>query len=161
MVKLCTYLQSRSRTDRFMHEVTKLGAIGCFETSYFADYQEHRLGSMMSGWTPIFGVAQTPPKRVVGPQGSKSVIWESPHWMIRTTSTEASTTTGGGDEDELFEQGDVTFVLVSSALVLLMIPGVGFFYSGLTRAMSALSLILISFWSVALVSLQVRKVVKA
>lgn len=144
-----------------MHEVTKLGAIGCFETSYFADYQEHRLGSMMSGWTPIFGVAQTPPKRVVGPQGSKSVIWESPHWMIRTTSTEASTTTGGGDEDELFEQGDVTFVLVSSALVLLMIPGVGFFYSGLTRAMSALSLILISFWSVALVSLQVRKVVKA
>jgi ammonia channel protein AmtB len=57
----------------------------------------------------------------------------------------------GGDP----EQGDIAFVLISAALVLLMIPGLGFFYAGLTRVSSALSLILISFWSIALVSLQV------
>lgn len=44
--------------------------------------------------------------------------------------------------------------MTSSALVLLMIPGVGFFYSGLARRKSALSLIWLSMMSVALVMFQ-------
>lgn len=44
--------------------------------------------------------------------------------------------------------------MTSSALVLLMVPGVGFFYSGLARRKSALSLILLSLASIAIVGFQ-------
>lgn len=43
---------------------------------------------------------------------------------------------------------------MSTALVLLMIPGVGFFYSGLARRKSALSLICLSVLATAVVSFQ-------
>jgi len=45
-------------------------------------------------------------------------------------------------------------MLTSSALVLLMIPGVGFFYSGLARRKSALSLIWLACMSICVVSFQ-------
>ena len=44
--------------------------------------------------------------------------------------------------------------MTSSALVLLMIPGVGFFYSGLARRKSALALIYLAMMSTAIVSFQ-------
>lgn len=45
-------------------------------------------------------------------------------------------------------------MLMSTALVLLMIPGVGFFYSGLARRKSALSLLWLSVMGTAVVSFQ-------
>jgi Ammonium Transporter Family len=54
-----------------------------------------------------------------------------------------------------YTTGDVAWILTSTALVWLMIPGVGFFYSGLARRKSALSLIWLSLMSVAIVSFQV------
>jgi Amt family ammonium transporter len=48
----------------------------------------------------------------------------------------------------------MTWIVVSSALVLLMIPGVGFYYSGLARRKSALSLLLLSMVSVGVISFQ-------
>ncbi|TVY47321.1 Ammonium transporter [Lachnellula occidentalis] len=53
-----------------------------------------------------------------------------------------------------YESGDIAWMLTSSALVLLMIPGVGFFYSGLARRKSALSLIWLSCMSICVVSFQ-------
>lgn len=53
-----------------------------------------------------------------------------------------------------YETGDLTWMIISTALVLLMIPGVGFFYSGLARRKSALSLISMSLLAVAVVSFQ-------
>ena len=50
-----------------------------------------------------------------------------------------------------YESGDIAWMLTSTALVLLMIPGVGFFYSGLARRKSALSLIWLSIMSTAVV----------
>ena len=44
--------------------------------------------------------------------------------------------------------------MTSSALVLLMVPGVGFFYSGLARRKSALALIWLSLMSIAVVGFQ-------
>lgn len=55
------------------------------------------------------------------------------------------------------QTGNIAWVLVSTALVLLMIPGVGFFYSGLARRKSALSLIWLTMMAMAVVSFQVCK----
>lgn len=44
--------------------------------------------------------------------------------------------------------------MTCAALVLLMIPGVGFFYSGLARRKSALSLIMLAMLSIAVVDFQ-------
>lgn len=44
--------------------------------------------------------------------------------------------------------------MTSSALVLLMVPGVGFFYSGLARRKSALALIWLSLISIAIAGFQ-------
>jgi Amt family ammonium transporter len=48
----------------------------------------------------------------------------------------------------------LVFLVTCAVLVLLMIPGVGFFYSGLARRKSALTLILLSMISVAVISFQ-------
>ncbi|KAE9395929.1 ammonium transporter [Gymnopus androsaceus JB14] len=44
-----------------------------------------------------------------------------------------------------YDGGDVAFIIVAGAMVLLMVPGIAFLYSGLARRKSALSLI----WAVA------------
>ncbi|KAJ7101022.1 ammonium transporter [Mycena crocata] len=46
---------------------------------------------------------------------------------------------------ELFNRGDISFIIVAGILVLFMVPGLGFLYSGLARRKSALSLI----WAVS------------
>ncbi|KAI9896819.1 hypothetical protein N3K66_007841 [Trichothecium roseum] len=58
------------------------------------------------------------------------------------------------DLNVFFDTGHMTFLLLCAALVLLMIPGVGFFYSGLARRKSALELLLLSMLSVAVVGFQ-------
>ncbi len=50
--------------------------------------------------------------------------------------------------------GDMAWVLASTALVWIMIPGVGFFYSGLLRRKNALSMIFVSMMAMAVVSFQ-------
>lgn len=47
--------------------------------------------------------------------------------------------------------GDTAWVLVSAALVLLMTPGLAFFYGGMTRAKGALNMMMMSFGAIALV----------
>jgi len=53
-----------------------------------------------------------------------------------------------------YNPGDIAWMITSTALVLLMIPGVGFFYSGLARRKSALSLLWLSVMATAVVSFQ-------
>jgi Amt family ammonium transporter len=47
--------------------------------------------------------------------------------------------------------GDTAWVLASAALVLLMTPGLAFFYGGMTRAKSVLNMMMMSFGAIALV----------
>ncbi|KAK4111874.1 ammonium transporter [Canariomyces notabilis] len=53
-----------------------------------------------------------------------------------------------------YQTGDIGFIIITSALVLLMVPGVGFFYSGLARRKSALSLIWVSIMAAAVTTFQ-------
>jgi len=50
------------------------------------------------------------------------------------------------------DTGDTAWILISSALVMLMTPGLAFFYGGLVRHKNALSTMMHSFTAVALVS---------
>jgi len=51
------------------------------------------------------------------------------------------------------DTGNNTWLLVSSALVLLMTPGLAFFYGGLNRAKSVLNMMMMSFVTIGLVSI--------
>lgn len=51
--------------------------------------------------------------------------------------------------------GDTTFVFMSAALVFIMTPGLGYFYSGMARSKTALSLIMLCFLTMAVVFIQV------
>ncbi|EFQ25790.1 ammonium transporter [Colletotrichum graminicola] len=67
---------------------------------------------------------------------------------------DAGYSSGVQDLNVFYESGDLAWIMVCAALVLLMIPGVGFFYSGLARRKSALSLILMSMICVGVVGFQ-------
>lgn len=56
-----------------------------------------------------------------------------------------------------YQTGDVAWILTSTALVWLMIPGVGYFYSGMARQKNALSLIMACVLSLVVVSVEVTK----
>ena len=52
---------------------------------------------------------------------------------------------------EDFSAGDTAFILISAAMVLLMTPGLAFFYGGMTRAKSVLNMMMMSFIALATV----------
>ncbi|KAL6863476.1 hypothetical protein ACO1O0_003731 [Amphichorda felina] len=72
-----------------------------------------------------------------------STVESNPGWDTKST-----------DLNVFYDTGHMAFMLVCAALVLLMIPGVGLFYSGLARRKSALELLLLSMLSVAVVGFQ-------
>lgn len=53
-----------------------------------------------------------------------------------------------------FQPGDQAYLLVASAMILVMIPGLGFLYSGLARRKSALSMIWATMASMSIVTFQ-------
>ncbi|KCZ72341.1 ammonium transporter [Candidatus Methanoperedens nitroreducens] len=52
------------------------------------------------------------------------------------------------------DKADTAWVLISTALVMIMIPGVGLFYGGMVRKKNALSTMILSFAILALISVQ-------
>ena len=54
----------------------------------------------------------------------------------------------------MIDSGDTAWILVATALVMLMTPGVGLFYGGMVRRKHAVSVISLSFIAFALVSIQ-------
>ncbi|KAG5984053.1 hypothetical protein E4U55_006188 [Claviceps digitariae] len=71
-----------------------------------------------------------------------------------TGSADDGYSSGVQDLNIFYDTGNMAFLTISSVLVLLMIPGVGFFYSGLARRKSALQLILLSMIAVGVVGFQ-------
>ncbi|OAA68734.1 ammonium transporter [Niveomyces insectorum RCEF 264] len=78
-------------------------------------------------------------------------------YVIKVPYNGTGSTGGDSLTDDLniwYESGDVAWMITATALVLLMIPGVGFFYSGLARRKSALSLIWLSVMATAVTTFQ-------
>ena len=50
------------------------------------------------------------------------------------------------------DQGNTGFILISAAFVLLMTPGLAFFYGGLVKAKSVVSMMMLSYGSLGLIS---------
>ncbi len=60
----------------------------------------------------------------------------------------------GEPTDIIYNLGNMAWIIVSTALVFIMIPGVGFFYSGLLRKKSALSMLWMSMCLMAVVTFE-------
>ncbi|KAF2000584.1 ammonium transporter 2 [Amniculicola lignicola CBS 123094] len=65
----------------------------------------------------------------------------------------------GGDSNvenlnQWYDSGDVAYIIIASAMVLVMVPGLGFLYSGLARRKSALSLIWACMFSSTVITFQ-------
>ena len=54
----------------------------------------------------------------------------------------------------MLDSGDTAWILVSTALVVLMTPGVGLFYAGMVRGKNVVSMISLAFVALVLVSVQ-------
>jgi Amt family ammonium transporter len=54
-----------------------------------------------------------------------------------------------------YNAGDIAWVIAASALVWFMVPGVGFYYGGLARRKSALSMIWLPLMSLSVATFQV------
>ncbi|SPC64023.1 probable high affinity ammonium transporter [Ustilago sp. UG-2017b] len=79
--------------------------------------------------------------------------------MINSTYTPEGnivimTMVAGEETEVVYNLGNLAWIIVSTALVFIMIPGVGFFYSGLLRKKSALSMLWMSMALLAVVSFQ-------
>lgn len=62
-------------------------------------------------------------------------------YLTRTSNADILSPTATTNLNQWFNPGDQAYILVSSCMVLIMIPGLGFLYSGLARRKSALSMI--------------------
>ncbi|KAJ2715365.1 ammonium transporter, partial [Coemansia spiralis] len=61
----------------------------------------------------------------------------------------------GSDADtSAINAGDTAWILVCAALVFIMVPGVGYFYSGMARSKNAVSLVFMCMVAMAVVSVQ-------
>lgn len=56
-----------------------------------------------------------------------------------------------------FAPGDTAWIICAMALVWLMIPGLAYFYSGLSRSKNALTMMMASFICLMVASIQVRR----
>jgi len=79
------------------------------------------------------------------------------HWkyfLLAATLLAVLTGTVQAAEEPTIDTGDTAWILISTALVMLMIPAVGLFYGGMVRKKNALSTIMFSFTILALISVQ-------
>lgn len=60
----------------------------------------------------------------------------------------------GSNQIAAFSPGDMAWIMTCTALVFLMIPGLGYLYSGLARRKNALHMLLMTFMALTVVSLQ-------
>ncbi|KAK4116875.1 ammonium transporter [Canariomyces notabilis] len=73
---------------------------------------------------------------------------------MSSTDESGVSTTPDTNPNAAFNAGDQAYIIVASAMVLLMVPGIAFLYSGLARRKSALSLIWVTMMSFSVIIFQ-------
>ena len=56
--------------------------------------------------------------------------------------------------NQWYSPGDQAYIIVASAMVIVMVPGLGFLYSGLARRKSALSMIWVCMMAISVITVQ-------
>lgn len=74
--------------------------------------------------------------------------------LLTPNGTDLIATYDNGMSIATYNPGDISWILTCTALVWIMIPGLGYLYSGLVRRKNALSLLLLTIASLAVVSFQ-------
>lgn len=74
--------------------------------------------------------------------------------MLLSIATVFAEATDAVAEVAKIDTGDTTFVLLSSALVMIMTPGLALFYGGMVRTKNVLSTLMQSFFIIGLISVQ-------
>jgi Amt family ammonium transporter len=75
------------------------------------------------------------------------MVWPSQRRELLLASMKAETTM----EETVLNTGDTAWMLISTGLVVLMIPGLALFYGGMVRVKSALNMMMMSFGALAIV----------
>ncbi|KAI9739352.1 MAG: hypothetical protein M1834_007565 [Cirrosporium novae-zelandiae] len=80
-------------------------------------------------------------------------------WIGAPTPFNGTNSDTGGDSatenlNQWYLHGDMAYIIVASAMVLVMIPGLGFLYSGLARRKSALSMLWACMASFSIITFQ-------
>ena len=71
-------------------------------------------------------------------------------YLNRDATTARKGGDGGGDVK--FDTGDTAWVLISTALVMFMTPGLALFYGGMVRAKNVLGMLMQNFFALGIVS---------
>lgn len=58
------------------------------------------------------------------------------------------------EEGPVIDTGDTTFILISAALVMLMVPGVALLYGGMSARRNVLNTVMLAFMCLCVVSVQ-------
>jgi len=74
------------------------------------------------------------------------------NWTAANKSSSESITR----TEHQYDTGETTWLLACTAITWIMIPGVGYFYNGMARYKSSLSLSMLCFWTCAVISVQVN-----
>jgi ammonium transporter, Amt family len=85
----------------------------------------------------------------LAPKGGRMKNWKLTIPMLLAFSSLAL----GQEEKWAADTGDTAWLLVSTALVMLMTPGLAFFYGGLVRAKNALNTMMMSYIALGIVTL--------
>jgi hypothetical protein len=88
------------------------------------------------------------------------VLFCNEHNLLTSSRTPANTIIYTDDSGTVFvyNPGDIAWTLASTALVWIMIPGLGYLYSGLLRRKNALSMIYLSMMCIRVVSFQAGRI---
>ena len=85
---------------------------------------------------------------------ARSSIFPLIFFLVFLVITALATVVAAADEAPKIDTGDTAWVLMASALVLLMTPALAFFYGGLVRRKNVLSVLMQCFMIMCLISIQ-------
>ncbi|CAK3907174.1 ammonium transporter [Lecanosticta acicola] len=83
-----------------------------------------------------------------------SYAWVGPPAVFNGTNPDIGGDSKTTNLNQWFAAGDQAYIIVASAMVLIMVPGLGFLYSGLARRKSALSMIFACMGSCSIITFQ-------